>query len=1556
MFSQSVSNSTVPPLSLFGQPQASTPFTLPSGSRAIFGSHNSSNFSNSLIPSSTATGTSLFPSNNSSSIFSNSPRGGLFTTNSLTAASSSSIFSSNMSNSNIFSSAPKQSSLGFGSQSPSGSIFQQASVYQNSTGPGTPIPFRAVQSSDSVMKGGTQINVQVRLECIPAMKEYENKSLEELRFEDYVAGRKGAVNTGFQTQSNTQPGLFSSLPIHSSSKGIFNSTNNIFQNPQQSPQNSGIFSSKPQTPLSIGQISQGNKSNSNQSNTIFGSIGLPSNSGLFTQQGNNQLPSLPGSISTNTPNLANSNLPSNMFSTQPTANLLASKSTLPSFNPQTGYSFGQGFNPQIVKPNILQGQILNSSNSSILTNQHTVQPSGFPNKSFDLTLPKSSTSYFSSNSLINPNPHAYSTQNEFRSSLSDAVDSPQNIERQLLLLARLPFGDSPLFRNAKQTVDCLDFGKKPSPEFNKTESSVDIVKKSIPLSNIFKMKIQHPDKSNETFSENSVYFHRNDNPIENILPNKGRILVPRKCSFKKLELSTFPLSDTVSSDISSIILPLHPNSNATYSLESGNQSNTSLGQKTRTTPLSNIYDNPVSDFSPLEQITVANLESALIDEYHIEHNLLTLTRIEYSTSPACNEIVRRLSPDNQLVVEDFTITRQGFGQIRFPGFTNLTGLDLDQIVFIDEKEVTVYPPGTIKPDDGFGLNKNAVISLMGVWPIDKTTRKPIYDPDKILASRYYEKVEKCTEKLGAHFLDYDIQSGIWTFRVDHFSNYKLIISDSSDGEDCNSDTNEIKQVSEGDHYQNDPKLVPACISIEKVIQHGSVSTQTLLDVTNLIVPKHNQIPLIRNLFFSPISPPSTRMGIEFPNPSSFSTIFSHNPIIRKLHQVPNISTNEHKYSVPNRSCFHLISPIIAAESIISHRSKYVADVSSMLNRSFRPCWSRNCTILSTIPYTHSTSKFIIKIFKCYPNISGDNSGFISFLEDLRNIFFDHSANNVIRSAMENNLDLYCSFLNSCFYDSAISILSNKHANIQGFSENIWGLLAKVILPDIRLYSHSYVSSFESVDNLNDWLSKLNASMRFQNVETCSDEYLSEILLALTKGDINGAADVAMNNSDFYLALAISQGINDSSSKFKVYLKSQLSIWISWPNSEFISPFRVFIYGILSGSFEAISVVPYLEFFLKLTWLQSFFLLMNFSQSPNSPIFDSIMSYNNFISQNCLPHPYPMHHKHLIHSRKRSFDIYYSLLSTAYVNETSLSDVLGVGGYTHFLLDYSYSFEIMLTIIASKLQMFSGNTLRSHIVMNFANQLAFLGYWHFAIFILLFLPPSTHMISAIHNLIELECTYDNQFSLEEKYLIDFLFYDTTRLCYYKSNLSKYLQHFDEYFLLLVQANEASLAHEIILKQFVFPYVINGELSLLKEMLRLVEYQGRINQIINWEMEGSIFLDYIRISETINKLLDGNSCSGFELEELLLGVRSICTRISKMKFELLQNEYYLAINEISKNLVLFLKIITSIQKPNNLHATFSQQTIQYFIHLPLISDNFNMISNEMCDKYLGDVDTV
>jgi nuclear pore complex protein Nup98-Nup96 len=75
-----------------------------------------------------------------------------------------------------------------------------------------------------------------------------------------------------------------------------------------------------------------------------------------------------------------------------------------------------------------------------------------------------------------------------------------------------------------------------------------------------------------------------------------------------------------------------------------------------------------------------------------------------------SELANLIDENGQCLVENFSVGREGYGNICFTSETDVMGLDLDSIVFIVRKAVEVYPDGTDKPQVGEGLNKPAVVS------------------------------------------------------------------------------------------------------------------------------------------------------------------------------------------------------------------------------------------------------------------------------------------------------------------------------------------------------------------------------------------------------------------------------------------------------------------------------------------------------------------------------------------------------------------------------------------------------------------------------------------------------------------------------------------------------------------------------------------------------------------------------------------------------------------------------------------------------------------------------
>ena len=156
----------------------------------------------------------------------------------------------------------------------------------------------------------------------------------------------------------------------------------------------------------------------------------------------------------------------------------------------------------------------------------------------------------------------------------------------------------------------------------------------------------------------------------------------------------------------------------------------------------------------------------------------------YWMKPSENEL-RQLSKDQRKQVNNFSVGRDGCGRVEFNTAVDLSLADLKDvygnIVLIELRSLTVYPDQTKKPALGKGLNVPSTIYLANSWPRQKDRRTLL--PEKS-GPRFNRHVDRLRKVGGTDFVRYEKDTGIWVFRVPHFTTYLLDYEDddASEGE------------------------------------------------------------------------------------------------------------------------------------------------------------------------------------------------------------------------------------------------------------------------------------------------------------------------------------------------------------------------------------------------------------------------------------------------------------------------------------------------------------------------------------------------------------------------------------------------------------------------------------------------------------------------------------------------------------------------------------------------------------------------------------------------------
>ncbi|PNF16103.1 Nuclear pore complex protein Nup98-Nup96 [Cryptotermes secundus] len=807
---------------------------------------------------------------------------------------------------------------------------------------GTPIKFTPVTGSDTVVKNGVTQTISTRHHCITCMKEYESKSLEELRLEDYVANRKGpqqAQQTGlfgtstggslFGTGASTSTGtggIFTDSSkslfgggFGTNSGGVFGSTN----------QQSGGFFGKSGfgtmttttgggSNFSFNTTTAANPFGVNAQTKPFGTA-TPQTNSLF---GTQSQPSAFGTQGTGFSGFGTQNQGIGLFNQNKPAFNMATTSTGFSFGQNTSTNAGSMFGAKSSGTGGFTNTFGNPTTSSFGTNNMF---GANQNQSLFSQPFKPATTGFSfgqstgtgtglggglniggqpmfGNTANKPNMFGGSTGvfntggfgigSTFPTGtglgtsvglggnplLGGAGTNPVTnqqgsgtVHQQILALASMPFGDSPLFRNLLPATGKTDELLKPTnPAAQKAAVSnnhfkvsprenVKIKVKPLGVSSLSKKSLfeglEEPDPTLlDTFQPRSstkrlMLKPKAVTPVtgqltvqlpgamsgdgdvleadkENKEVHQTSVMFPDQCVDswlrKSLRKNTGETEEEQElSDARDTSSPLIGNAVIRHRKSLCKNTGETEGEK----ELSDAQDMPllfrgnevlspgrrntesVTDNTIAELKTQkSNLPLNMDDKENVSNNSSTssddsleadepaavmegddshpagivLRRVGYYTIPPLSELIFRVSVDGSCTVDNFTVGREGYGNVFFPDSFDVANLNLDEIVHFRHKEVMLYPNDEKKPPVGCGLNRRAQVTLDRVWPMDKTTRNPIRDPERLRQLDYEGKLRRVCAKLQTRFLEYRPQTGSWVFKVDHFSKYGLSDSDEED--------------------------------------------------------------------------------------------------------------------------------------------------------------------------------------------------------------------------------------------------------------------------------------------------------------------------------------------------------------------------------------------------------------------------------------------------------------------------------------------------------------------------------------------------------------------------------------------------------------------------------------------------------------------------------------------------------------------------------------------------------------------------------------------------------
>lgn len=408
------------------------------------------------------------------------------------------------------------------------------------------------------------------------------------------------------------------------------------------------------------------------------------------------------------------------------------------------------------------------------------------------------------------------------------------------------------------------------------------------------------------------------------------------------------------------------------------------------------------------------------------------------------------------------------------------------------------------------------------------------------------------------------------------------------------------------------------------------------------------------------------------------------------------------------------------------------------------------------------------------------------------------------------------------------------ASVWSLCDALWGYQEE--LDGVDAAAHQSV--MRRRDLLSDWLEAVVADE--QQARQSKATYLEHLLDLLQTHRVCEAADLCFNNNDINLAFVLAQLSGGPATRQLV--QHQLFAWQEVQADAFVAPERLRAYMLAAGVSLVSSAHGALNVFEGLDWLRALSLNVWYLSAATASITDSLTAYersymsDEFHAQAPLP-PYAPDYRAETPNGRPVEDVRFHLLKLYSRRSHPLEMLLNPATHTPDTMDFRLSWLLMQTLETIGYR-HCGQLACAQLHTSMAAQLEQRGLWHWSVFVLMHLADGRQRELAVQAMLyryvrlsgrdaveerqpggrgeqaddgeEEECGMPD-YAAKERFVVDVLAVPVGWVHWAKAVRAGALGQWHVQAEFLLQAEQWSMAHEVIMLHIAPDAIINGKCS-------------------------------------------------------------------------------------------------------------------------------------------------